>query len=432
MDEGRGVDDALAATMTGARGAAVAPAPRKMFGRYLVMGALGKGGMGEVFTAYDPELDRKVALKRVQVETIARADRRARLLREAQAMAKIRHPNVIAVFDVGQIDDEVFIAMELVDGETLRAWLRREHTTTAIVEAFLQAARGLAAAHELGLVHRDFKPDNVMVDRSERVQVLDFGLVASSVADSTRPDDDASDMLTRSHATVGTPAYMAPEQHAGTGADELSDQFALCVALFEGLHGARPFRGETLHALATAVLAGAIVDPAQPRAIPRWLDRAVRRGLAVAPGERWPSMRELIAALEQGLQAERRSQRRWLVIGAVVLAGGAGALALAPDHACDDATRPVDDVWSTSTRERLSTAFSESPTPRGRSSWPAIDAAIEARAEAWRAGYRQVCEAARAGDRGAVERADRARVCLHGQTNALASALEVLAIADGD
>lgn len=409
--------DAFAMTITGDGGRPTAPA-RAMFGRYLVIGRLGRGGMGEVFAAYDPELDRKVALKRVRVEDRVRGDRRARLLHEAQAMAKIRHPNVVAVYDVGQLDDEIFVAMELVDGETLRGWMGRAHAVEEIVAVFVQAARGLAAAHDNAVVHRDFKPDNAMIDRSGRVQVLDFGLAA------TANDAGAS--------VVGSPAYMAPEQYAGAPPDALSDQFALCVALFETLHGRRPFVGETIAALAAAVTRGEIAEPAEPRKIPRWLDLAVRRGIATAPSDRWPDLAALIAELESGLARGRRGRRQGWAIAAGLAASGVVALRFATEPTCDDAAAPVDALWNAETRAALTERYEGATTPLGRDSWPGLSSALDRRAQDWSSAYREACEAARDGDQEATERADRQRVCLHGQLRSLEGALDVLGIADAD
>jgi predicted Ser/Thr protein kinase len=191
-------------------------------GRYLVLRVLGEGGMGVVFSAYDEELDRRVAIKVLSTRAAGGTSGRARIRREAQAMARLSHPSVITVHDVGEVDGDVFVAMELVDGETLGAWLARERPKwRRVLEVFAEAGRGLAAAHAAGLVHRDFKPDNVMLGRDGRVRVMDFGLARGSAAeDEPSPGGDAEvargvDLrLTRSGAVMGTPLYMAPEQHA--------------------------------------------------------------------------------------------------------------------------------------------------------------------------------------------------------------------------
>ncbi len=397
---------------------------RPMYGRYLVLDRLGRGGMGEVALAYDPELDRKVALKRVRAR--GQPGSHERLLREAQAMAKIRHPNVVAVFDVGQHDDEVFIAMELVEGETLRSWMSGAHSTDAIVEVFAQAASGLAAAHALGIVHRDFKPDNAMIDRAGRVQVLDFGLAASVVGARASSDDVSA----QTDATAGTPAYMAPEQFEGRPADAASDQFALCVALFEALHGTRPFQGEDLLALCEAVIHGRMTEPPQPRPLPRWLDEAVRRGLAREASARWPDLDALLGAFDRGRARQRRRRRAAIAIAAAAPVALLAWLLGRRGEDCDDAGAAVDALWHEPARVAVLDAFAAAPTPLGRSSGAALVLALDDRAQAWRGAYQAACVLGRDGDTAAMQLADRRRVCMHEQLGAFAATLEVLAAAD--
>ncbi|HVE87032.1 MAG TPA: serine/threonine-protein kinase, partial [Myxococcales bacterium] len=246
------------------------PAPQlergAMLGRYLVLHPLGEGGMGIVYSAYDPELDRKVAVKLISAsasEDLA-GDGQARLLREAQAMARVSHPNVIAVYDVGTLSNRVFVAMELVDGGTLKDWVRqKKRSTRDILRVFVEAGRGLAAAHAAGLVHRDFKPENVLISKKEggRAQVTDFGLarLAGSSEDRgmkgaaltslpKRLQQSADDrgrlldaQITQHGLVMGTPQYMSPEQHLGKDPDARSDQFSFCAALYWALYGKRPF-----------------------------------------------------------------------------------------------------------------------------------------------------------------------------------------------
>jgi serine/threonine protein kinase len=300
--------------------------------RFLVIDALGHGGMGVVVAAYDPTLDRKVALKLVRAyggSTDASSRARARLLREAQAMARLSHPNVITVYEVGTYGGQVFIAMELVEGGTLGAWMReRPRGAAEVIDVVGRAGRGLAAAHAVGLVHRDFKPDNVLVGRDGSVRVTDFGLVRRDGG----PDDEGSvggagaaaaaavsQTLTRPGALMGTPLYMAPEQHRGERSDARADQFAFCVVLYEALYGQRPFVAADDEAPAAAVLAGALRPPPRGARVPARLRRAVERGLATAPESRHPSMAALLGELERA-----RGAGRWRVA-----ALGAAALALA-------------------------------------------------------------------------------------------------------
>ena len=221
-------------------------APGETVGRYQVVATIGRGGMGVVYLAHDPRLNRQVALKVLRADRDAdRANAQARLLREAEALAQLSHPNVVAVYDAGLWHDQVFIAMELVAGGTLRTWAR-EHQGSArdILDAFVQAGYGLAAAHDAGLVHRDFKPENALIDRAGRVRVTDFGLArfdgaAPQDADRRRTAGSASPMLatplTEAGSVLGTPAYMAPEQVSGRDIDARTDQFCFCVSLFEAI-----------------------------------------------------------------------------------------------------------------------------------------------------------------------------------------------------
>ena len=303
-------------------------------GRYLLLHLLGAGGLGQVWAAYDPELDRRVAVKLIRPQARARlaADElRARLVREAQSIARVRDPNVVAVHDAGRFGEQVFIAMELVEGPTLGQWLReRARKWDVIRDAFVQAGRGLAAVHAAGLVHRDFKPGNVLVDDDDRMRVADFGLARAEQitpiegASSARgaPASTESSGITASGLIVGTPAYMAPEQHGGAPVDARADQFAFCVAFYEALYGHRPFAGATSAALRDAILNGRIDKPATPDAAPSWLLRAIIRGLAREPGDRYESMNALLDAIMRDKALRRRGG-----LG-IALAVGLGGLAL--------------------------------------------------------------------------------------------------------
>jgi len=317
------------------------------FGRYTVLGPLGRGAMGDVYAAYDPELDRKVALKILHARSDGPDGRtRSRLLREAKAIARLRHPNVVVVHEAGTIDDRVFLAMEYVEGQTLAAWLaEREHPRPEILEIFTAAGRGLAAAHAAGLAHRDFKPQNVMVGSDGGVRVTDFGLAREigardqdAVAGKAPPalvDDDvlrsrtSALPLTRTGELVGTPLYMAPEQFRSRPADARSDQFGFCVALYQALYGVHPFGGGKLGELITAVTTGRVRPPPPRSTVPAWLRRVLLRGLSVDPAARWESMEALLAALSRD---PVRQRRRW--------AGGiAAAAALAAAFAAVRAPR---------------------------------------------------------------------------------------------
>ena len=316
-------------------------------GRFAVLRQLGEGGMGVVYSAYDEELDRRVALKLLRPGRDNSPRNQARMQREARAMAKLSHPNVVQVYEVGRFEEQVFVAMEFVQGRTLGVWLRaQEHTWLEILGVMVQAGRGLQAAHEAGVIHADFKPDNVLIDAEDRVRVVDFGLsrradpasaslraaASSSTAGSSRsgssatgeaavsmpaaslslrpvprPHSDLDDSgrlrpgeEPRSNARIaGTPAYMAPEQHRHHPADQRSDQFSFCVTLFTALHGKHPFAGGSLLELVINLTDGKMHPPPADTQVPAVVHAVVVRGLALDPDARWPSLAELLDALEK-------------------------------------------------------------------------------------------------------------------------------------
>jgi serine/threonine protein kinase len=320
-------------------------------GRYTVLSLIGRGGMGEVYAAYDPQLDRRVALKLLSPR-YGRENVRAetRLLREARAIARLSHPNVIAVYDAGTVGDRIFVAMEYVDGQTLASWLAAERRSQAeILQVFLGAAYGLAAAHASGLVHRDFKPQNVMVARDGTARVTDFGLVQRLHADGDADEwgagpgmDDGADgahdlTLTRTGEVIGTPLYMSPEQFKLEPTDARTDQFSFAVALYQALHGAHPFwtdDGSGVARLRENVVAGRIRPGSAAVGVPAWIQRVLVRGLAVSPDARWPSMADLAAELERLLRPERErdptigSRERTLLCGAMAVLGVVGLVVL--------------------------------------------------------------------------------------------------------
>ncbi|MFV8756549.1 WD40 repeat domain-containing serine/threonine protein kinase [Nannocystaceae bacterium ST9] len=317
-------------------------------GRYIVISQVGSGAMGVVLAAYDPQLDRKIALKLIKHRGGPLGRARERLQREAQALAKLDHPNVVVVHDVGVHDEQLFVAMEFVEGQTLGAWMASAAPSSSgsqagmgartrvgirpwreVLEVFVQAGRGLAAAHEAGLVHRDFKPDNVMLSEGGRVRVMDFGLarIDEDASEATRASWKA-DSLTQTGAIAGTPSYMSLEQFGGGMVDARSDQFGFCVALYEALHGERPFAAATIGELVFALEAGVVREGARSSQVPGWVRAVVLRGLATKPEDRFESMNALLAALSADPVARRRRLAARVGLGLTLAAGAWGIVAL--------------------------------------------------------------------------------------------------------
>jgi len=394
------------------------PDPTGRWGRYLLLGQIGAGGMGIVLAAHDPALDRKVALKllRPRVHRTASTDAQ-RISLEAQAMARLAHPNVVTVFEVDHIGDQAFVAMELVEGSTLRGWLHeRPRPWRDIVTMFAAAGRGLAAAHAAGLIHRDFKPDNVLIGSDGRPRVSDFGLVVEASGDEPilATPSPGVDVTTRGTAS-GTPAYMSPEQWAGRGFDARVDQFAFCVALWEALWGSRPFPGTTPAELRAAVRAGVLAAPPGRSRAPRRLVAALRRGLAVDPAARWPDMTALVEELSRALGA----RQRWTVaaiVSATAIASAAAAVAIvgtrdAPDPCLVPAAR-VAGVWSAARRGALGARLAAIDPGQGAGRFARIASAIDAGAERWSAMHVEACRATRVEGRQSELLLDRRIACL--------------------
>lgn len=326
-------------------------------GRFRLLQRLGAGGMGTVYAAFDDRLDRKIALKLIRPSRLESAEVRERTLREARALARVSHPNVVHVYEVGEVGEELFVAMEFLAGPTLAAWRTAQpRPWREVLRIFGQAGQGLAAAHEQGIIHRDFKPHNVMLGADGRVRVLDFGLArigedAAAQTDASTPLSE--DALTMTGALLGTPAYMAPEHLKARRVSVLSDQFSFCVALFEALYGHRPFAGDTIAGLLENLAAGRITARPRDTDVPRWVHTVLLRGLAVEPAHRWPSMHELLLALARDPRVRRRRAAL-----ATVLVAFAGALSFAvmrpidaPNHApiepevCADARGQITEIW---------------------------------------------------------------------------------------
>ena len=423
--------DAIDVTTTGGGGGSFGPGAT--FGRYQIQRVIGTGGSGLVLAAHDAELDRGVAIKVLAYES---AETRTRLLREAQAMAQLSHPNVVTVHEVIRLDDRTGIVMELVDGEDLAKWrAAASRTWREVVAAYVQAAHGLGAAHRLGLVHRDFKPANALIDRDGVVRVTDFGLVrAAATTEPLTPTSPAAATLvgdlTRTGARLGTPAYMAPEQHAGAPVDARTDQWALACALYGALYGERPFAGDTADALAESVQRGELRDEPRSIAVPRRVRTAIRRALATDPTQRFPSMAELIAALAP-------PRRRWLVAAGVGTAAVATALVVnatqpsAAGPSCAGLDAPMVEVWNptraSAVRDHLR-AVTPATAERAASR---VLGALDAYREQWSAARAAACTQARQGvASGAL--LDRRNRCLAGLRVAADTVVGELLTADAD
>jgi len=428
---------------------AVRPVPMDEFrrgdtiGRYLILDTLGAGGMGVVYEAFDPMLVRNVAVKLLLPERGRGTTGRSRLLREARAMAKLNHRNVVTVHDVGEIDEHVYVAMERVDGPTLRRWLAdTPRDTKAVVAVFVAAGRGLAAAHAVEIVHRDFKPDNVMIDLEHgvagtpRAVVLDFGIAASvgrmdidleDSAPGVVPQTDGDNVrLTRTGALIGTPKYMAPEQLAGVGADARSDQFSFCVALWEALYGCVPYQATSVVELMHSVASGEpSVPPNAPR-IPRWLRRTVARGLSADPADRWESMEALLDSLEH---TPKRHRALWLGGVGVAGAGAMAATQLEPSR-CQDASEQLGTAWDDAQRSKVHGAITAVDVPYAPQTAANVESALDNYAERWAAEHTASCRATHERGVQSAQVLDLRMACLHSARLGLQAATSTLAAAD--
>lgn len=420
--------------------------------RYTLLGLAGRGGMGEVYAAYDAKMDRKIALKLLRADDQDAAPvGRARLLREARLLARLSHPNVVAVHDAGTFAGRVFVAMDYVDGGTLKDWIARQPRTRAeILAAFTQAAHGLAAAHAVGLVHRDFKPANVMVTKTGDVRVTDFGLArqmdergGTEIGRRTRSraladlQSTALLSLTVTGTIVGTPRYMAPEQLLGQATDGRTDQFSFCVALYDALYGAPPFGEGGFEEMRAEVIFGR-VRPAPPgSSVPAWLRAVLLRGLAVSPDRRWPSMNALVAALGRD---PARARRRRAGAAGVMLVVGLSALTLTrgartPASLCQGGPARLASVWQADTafaarRNTIRRAFLNSGDSAAPDVWERVASGLDRYAARWLNTYREACEATHVLRAQTAALLDLRMTCLEERRTALTALTSVFASAD--
>jgi serine/threonine-protein kinase len=367
-------------------------------GTYRIVGFVGAGGMGEIYRAVDELLHRTVAIKVVRVGIFAAEDAgaaRERLLHEAQAMARVSHPNVVTVYEAGVAGDQVFIAMEYVNGVTLRAYLAGQRTWREILDCFIAAGRGLAAAHRAGLVHRDFKPDNVLVGEDGRVRVTDFGLAGTPASDllAIAAANELSPIVSYSHAMAGTPAYMSPEQHEAKPLDARTDLFAFCVALWEALYGERPFAGKNLTELRTAVIQGDTVEPRAARGVPPWVRSIVARGLRPRREDRFAGMDALLDALGRDPAARRR---RALAIAGIAALGGVamfGLLRSPRGSVCTGGEARLAGLWDDGVRGEVRARFAATGRPYAEDTYRRVAAILDGYTADWLSMRRDACEA---------------------------------------
>jgi len=433
----------------------------KQIGPFVVLRKLGEGAMGVVYAGYDVGLDRKVALKLVRRQLLHKARVRGRMIREAQAMARLSNPHVVQVYQVGEHEDGIYVAMEYVEGQTLGAWLRAEPRPWPLVlRTICDAGRGLAAAHAAGLVHRDFKPDNVIVDATGRARVLDFGLVLTAGAEpggeapaeldldglaadavsielsASAANIDASNglwsvRLTQVGNVMGTPIYMSPEQHFGRPAGPAADQFSFSVTLFEALYGCRPFDADTWEGLRVQIRAGVVPQPPPlDSPVPRRLFRVIERGLATSVGARWPSMQAMIAALEH--DPWRMRARAAAMAGLVAVASGASyAVAMTQGGVgrCEANAAQLAGVWDTGRAAAVSRAFVATRAAFAPAALSRVKERLDAYADALRGERLAACEAHASGAQTARV-TDLRNACLSRRTAHLAALVDVFAEAD--
>jgi serine/threonine protein kinase len=471
-----------------ARGAAI--------GRYVVLGLVGRGGMGEVYAAYDPELDRKVAVKLLRVKPgngVSLNEGRQRTLREAQAIARLSHPNVVVVYDVGTFRDQVFIAMEFVEGNTVTFWLQAQPRTWQEVQRVFRAAgRGLCAAHEKGLVHRDFKPDNVMVGRDGEVRVMDFGLArqmgeksdpqsiptssgrmpiqtaeqgataegdpmetillngppSGQVTPALGADVQSSSVmfevqLTRTGAMMGTPAYMAPEQFLGTPTDARTDQFSFCIALYEALYGERPFAGNTMFALTTAVVQGQVRDAPSSSKVPLWVRKVLLRGLRPQAQDRYPSMQDLIEALGKNPRTTRHRVAIAATAALIPLALAFGVRQSLVNHRsiCSGGPTHLAGIWDLPTPAdpepsqrsvAIRRAFLHTGKSYANDVFTTVSRILTGYAQSWARQYREACEATQVRGEQSAEVLDLRMTCLQERLGRLRALTDVFTDANGE
>ncbi len=423
-------------------------------GPFVVLDKLGEGAMGVVYAGYDRSLDRKVALKLVRRQLLDKPAVRARMTREAQAMARLSNPHVVQVYQVGEHDGGIYVAMEFIDGQTLGQWLQGgPRGWQAVLRVVSEAGRGLAAAHAAGLVHRDFKPDNVLVDRHGQARVLDFGLVQAehhADEDPTETADDAavtstlqdgvdrtnvhwSVRLTQMGKVLGTPAYMSPEQHFGEPSGPYSDQFSFAVTLYEALYGARPFGGDTWASIKAQVERGIVPPPPPDSRVPRRLFKVIARGLSTDPERRWPSMEAMLVALSDD---PGRARRRVAAVVGLIGVASAGSFAAATmrvstEERCAAGVREMAEVWGEGQRKAVRQAFAQTGQAFAADVLARAEERLDRYSEAWQGAHAGLCRA-HAGGSTSARMLDLGNACLARNKQYVVALIDILASADRD
>ncbi|MEM9456632.1 MAG: tetratricopeptide repeat protein [Myxococcota bacterium] len=416
------------------------PAHPAQIGRFTVLEPIGRGGMGTVYAAYDDKLDRKVAIK-VLLDQWAGLEARRRFQREAQAMARLSHPNVVTVHEVGHSEGEVFMAMEFVHGQSLDAWIRTEPGWAEVLEVFIQAGEGLVAAHQAGLVHRDLKPHNIMRGEDGTVKVLDFGLARAASDETLEMLEDyevpegsgsALDSFTRTGTVMGTPAYMSPEQLQGETADARSDQFGFCVALYEGLYGERPYKGTSMQALRASMNQRGVRPAPKGSRVPAAVRKVLLRGLHPDPARRWPSMQALLEPLRTQI-----APRRWGVlalsvgIGLVGLGAGVGADRYAAwANRCAGASDHLEGTWDDARRQQVEAALLRTGLPYAIDVGHRVEQRLDEYAATWADAHTEACEATAIRHEQSEEHLGLRMSCLHQRRQHLRITVDELIEAD--
>jgi tetratricopeptide (TPR) repeat protein len=399
-------------------------------GRFQVRGTLGSGGMGIVHEAYDPALDRSVAIKVLFAAHLGDEEARARLMREARLLARLAHPNVVTVHEVGEHAGDVFVVMERVVGDSLGVLQVRHHPDLGRLLAwYLQAAAGLASAHTVGVVHRDFKPSNVLVGADGRVRVLDFGLARTLAWEPDLEDGDAASLeARRTRSTImGTPAYMSPEQANGHVLDARTDQFSFCVALWEAVHGVRPWSPHQVLAMGRDLVHRPAPARGSVRA-PRWLDGILARGLHPDPDRRFRSIDDLASAIRRGLDRRRRWRSAAVVGPVVALAVGVPLWRGDPASRCPDPSSELVGAWDATHKRDLSEAMAE--VSFGDELAAYLATRLDAYADGWVQARQHTCQAAQIEGRQSAEQFDLSLACLDRRRHALAATVDVLTTDD--